>query len=164
MRKFELTAGQVPRIQGFRLKRFLGAPLTLGGAPSTYCLEGKLRWEEAGHFEIEAAPAFTWPAASSTQPLIMLPCSLGVRLVSVEAMVRIALPDDQCRQLELSLVPDQYTLELEVESSIGHVAKLRNAEQVARLLSAVLRKAIEDGLVWPNRIPIEIPKLSDLIV
>lgn len=163
MKKFELTPGQVPRIDGFRLRRFLGAPRTLDGPSSTYCLEGRLRWEDAGRFHVDASPAFTWPPASA-QPLVLLPCSLGVRLVAVEAVVRIALPDGHCRQLELSLVPEAYAMELEVDSSIGHRAKLRNTEQVARLLAAVLRKAIEDSLVWPNRIPIEIPKLSDLIV
>jgi hypothetical protein len=156
-----LTPEEVPRIEGFRLKKFFGVPLTLDGSPSTYCLEGRLHWRNAGLFEVEAAAALIWPGEN---PLVMLPCSISAKLLSIDALVRIALPDRNSTMLEISLVPDQYSLELEIESSIGHRAKLRNVEKISQLLAALIRKAIEDGLVWPNRIPVQVPKISELLL
>lgn len=143
------------------MKKFFGVPLTLEGSPSTYCLEGRLHWRNAGHFEVEAAAALLWPGSN---PLVILPCSISVKFLSIDALVRIALPDRHSTMLELSLVPDQFSLELEIESSIGHRSKLRNVEKISQLLAMVIRKALEDGLVWPNRIPVQVPKLSDLML
>jgi len=165
VRHAEVSKDHAPRLEGFRLKRFHGAARSLDAtsSSSTYCLEGHLRWDNAGRFEIEASAALSWPLDSLT-PLVLLPCSLSVRICSVDALIRVTLPDAHCRQLEISLVQDAYGLDLEVESTIGHKAKLRNVEPVAKLIAALLRKTIEDELVWPNRIPIEIPSLSDLII
>ena len=156
-----MTPEEVPRIEGFRLKKFFGVPLTLEGSPSTYCLEGRLHWCNAGHFEVEAAAALIWPGSN---PLVLLPCSISVKFLSIDALVRIALPDRHSTMLEISLVPDKFSLDLEIESSIGHRSKLRNVEKISQLLAAVIRKAIEDGIVWPNRIPVQVPKLSELML
>lgn len=161
VKKVELMPESMPRIGGFRLKKFFGVPKTLEGSPSTYCLEGRLKWEDVGQFEVEAAGALSWPGS---HPLVLLPCSLGVKILAVDALVRISFPDDKATELEISLVPEQFSLDLEVDSSIGYKSKLKNVEKVTQLLALVVRKSLEDNLVWPNRIPILIPNLSDLLV
>lgn len=161
--KLELNPDAMPQIEGFRLRKFFGMAKTLQDGPSTYCLEGRLRWREAGELQVDAAAcAVCWPTFD--HPLIILPASVTVRLISLDAMVRLAFPDKASGRLELSLVPEEYSLELEIESSIGHRAKLKNVEKVSQLIGSLLRGALEEQLVWPNRVVIEVPRLSDLLV
>lgn len=156
----ELTPGEAPVIEWVRLRRFHGAALTLDGPPSTYCLEAKVRWVNAGHFGFEAAAALNWPEGS---PIVLLPCALSAKILALEAVVRVSFPDTQARLLEVSLVPEQYAAELEIESSFGHRAKLRNVEKLAQLLAVGIRAGLEDSLVWPARVAVEAPRLAELL-
>lgn len=160
MKECVLEPEGIPKIDGFRLKKFFGAAKTLEGSPSTYCLEGRLLWNNIGHIEVEAAAALNWP---SDVPLVLLPCSVSVKIISLEATVRLAFPDNLSNQLELSLVPEQYSLEMEIESSIGYRSKLKNVEKISQLIASLIRQALEDNLVWPNRIPLVVPKFSEML-
>lgn len=169
MKRLELSRDTLPRFAELQVKRFYGGlPKALDEVISDYCIEGRLVWPNAGNLEVEATATVNWPSAN---PLLMLPCQLSVQVKNIDARFRLTFPEETSNKtprsymsrMELSLIPDEFGIDLDIGSSIGHRAKLNNVQKIGQLLATLIREGLHEHLVWPNRVSIEVPTPVELI-
>ena len=169
MKRLELSRETLPRLAELQVKRFYGGlPKALDEVLSDYCVEGRLVWPDAGNVEVEACTTVNWP---SDHPLMMLPWQLSMHVKGIDARFRLTFPEESfsltprpyMSRLDLSLIPDEFRIDLEIGSSIGHRAKLNNVQKIGQMLATLIREGLHENLVWPNRVSMEVPTPVELI-
>jgi hypothetical protein len=169
VKRLELSKQTLPRLAELQVKRFYGGlPKSLDEVLSDYCIEGRLVWPDAASLEIEACATVNWP---SNHPFVMLPCQLSVHVRNIDARFRLTFPGESfsltprpyMSRLDFSLIPDEFRIDLDIGSSIGHRAKLNNVQKIGQMLGTLIREGLQENVVWPNRVSVEVPTPADLI-
>lgn len=108
--------------------------------------EVKMEWSDVATLDLDTAVLLSWPP---NQRLASLPCSFAFSVRSIMATLRIEL---QGQQVYVSAIGEDFELDLEVHSLVGHRTKLKDIPKLTSVLRERIKKTIGDKLIHPNRI------------
>lgn len=128
--------------------------------------EVQLHWDQAARCEVETSLLMCWPPK---HPIATLPCSFAFSLPRLQARLQLQMggPTKQPgaektaklpprtpskMHLSISLLPDDFCLDVEIHSLIGHRSKLKDVPRLTSLLQARLKGAIRRHLLHPHSV------------
>lgn len=133
--------------------------------------EVQLHWDQAVCCDVETSLLMCWPPK---HPVASLPCSFAFSLPRLQARLQITLgPAGQDRdqpagtpqlRVAISLLPDDFCLEVEIHSLLGHRSKLKDVPKLTSLLQARLKGVIRSRLLYPHGVALVVPTPLDAIV
>lgn len=109
--------------------------------------EGRVEWGEAGRVEVETAVVLSWPPKHA---VASLPCSFSFAVRCVEATFRVEMGAEG--GVSVSVAAEDFLLDLEIHSLIGHRTKLKDVPKLTEMLHTRIRQAIAARLLPPNRL------------
>lgn len=140
--------------------------------------EVQLHWDQAARCEVETSLLMCWPPR---HPIATLPCSFAFSLPRLQARLQLRispikeqgverttkwsppLPPPQL-QLAISLLPDDFCLDVEIHSLIGHRSKLKDVPRLTSLLQARLKGAIRSHLLHPHSVSLMVSSPLEAIL
>lgn len=117
-------------------------------AESTW--ELRVEWEEPAELAVESSLIICWPPR---QPIALLPFSFSFAVKGLEATLRLELETAAGPpRMALSLLPEQFRLDLDIHSLVGHRSKLKDMPKLTAIIYSRIRQSLHHHILFPNRV------------
>lgn len=116
----------------------------------------RLEWPEAATLDIDTFIVLHFPPS---QPLAQLPCSFSFTIRTISATLHIALDrmePAEDEMMRISLLPDDFLLDIEIHSMLGHRSKLKDVPKLTEILHSRIQRTLRQHLLHPNRTSINV--------
>ncbi len=126
------------------------APDAAGGEEGCVLVRLEMVGGAACSFSLDTSLLINYPPGT---PLAALPCSLTVNVERIAATLSIAIQEEATpargRIAAISVQPDDFVLDLTIQSLLGSRSKLRDVPKVAEVIEWRLRRLLSERLFPP---------------
>jgi maintenance of morphology protein 1 len=111
--------------------------------------EVRVEWNELATLELDTSVILNWPPR---QQIATLPCTFSFSVRALETTLRMEISTGHI--VCLSVLPEDFLLDLEIHSLVGHRSKLKDVPKLTAILYGRIKDAIKERVLYPKQIQI----------
>ena len=111
--------------------------------------EVRVEWSEPATLELDTSVVLNWPPR---QQIATLPCTFSFSVRVLEATLRMEVSAGHA--ICLSVLPEDFLLDLEIHSLVGHRSKLKDVPKLTAILYGRIKNAIRERVLYPKQVQI----------